>query len=128
MQPPPTTERTPNPTSSDESKSGWLPEWDVGQGLRIREHQTYGRWLVSTRGDLIHFRLKHKDDETKKETIERTATLIIAHDRLTERNWIADVRRRFPRTDMNPFLDAYEEALALNDLQMGRMEFRRLEE
>lgn len=80
-------------------------------------------WLVSTRGDLVLFRLRSIIDGKAEKEVP-TSQYLITHDRLTERNWVAEVWRTIRSADMNDFVGAFALALELNDKEMDNMTFR----
>ncbi len=95
-----------------------LPEFEAAGGIRLQIHQQFGLWIVSTRGDLIHFRLKYvKDGKVEKETM--IAQFTILHDQLITKNWIKHIWQHFRYVNWNDFMNAWNCALELIDYEMG---------
>lgn len=83
-------------------------------------------WMVSTRGDVVNFRVKYVvDGKVEKEKI--TPQFVITHDELISRCWITEVFNHFRYVDWNEFMYAFTYALELKGYEMGNaMQYREL--
>lgn len=83
-------------------------------------------WMVSTKGDVINFRVNYVI-EGKVEKEIHVPHYIISHSELIARCWITEVFNHLRFVDWNEFMAAFPCALELRGYEMGyAMQYREL--
>ncbi|PMD95534.1 hypothetical protein BWI97_14355 [Siphonobacter sp. BAB-5405] len=95
-----------------------LPEYEIGNGIRMKTYLHFGFWVVGTRGELAHFRVKHIiEGKVEKEVF--VPHFVVTHDQINAKCWITHVSRHFRVIDWNQFMPAYMCALELRGYELG---------